>query len=60
LLAHPCTLGQNAGANPVGARKSEYRYMRQAKPFEACCIQVADDASVNGFGRSTQHRADKQ
>jgi hypothetical protein len=59
LLAHPCALGENGGANPVGARESEYRYVGQAKPLEAHRIQVAEDAPVNGLGRNAQHRADE-
>ncbi len=58
LLAHPCALGQNAGANSVGAWESEYRYVRQAKPLEARRIQVADDAPVNGLGR--EHAASRR
>jgi hypothetical protein len=29
------------------------------KPLEACCIQIAEDAAVNGLGWNTQHRADE-
>jgi hypothetical protein len=59
LLAHPSALGENAGASPIGARKSEERHVRQAEFRKARRIQIVDDTPVNGLGRNAQQRADE-
>jgi hypothetical protein len=52
LLAYPCSLGENARADSVWARKAKERHVRQSEPLKARRIQILDDAPVDGLGRN--------
>lgn len=59
LLAYTGTLGENAGANPIGAGKAEERHVRQAEPLEARRVEFTNDPAVNSLGGSAQQRPDE-
>ena len=59
-MGHPhCggALGESTWANPIRTGILECRDMRQVQLIEACCIQLLDDAPMDGLGRRSAFRA---